>query len=56
MRDLNETEGIKLMIIENYIDHYTSDDKEREQMKANAWLYVIEDHVDEIKQAWPDLK
>jgi len=38
----------KLMIIENYIEWYTTDDQEREQMKEGASLYVKEDHVDEI--------
>ena len=38
----------KLMIIENYIEWYTTDDLEREQMKEGASLYVKEDHVDEI--------
>jgi hypothetical protein len=45
------TKEIKLMIIENYIDHFTSDDNEREEMKDNAALYVDEDWVDEIEQA-----
>jgi len=38
----------KLMIIENYIEWYTTDDLEREQMKEGASCYVKEDHVDEI--------
>lgn len=38
----------KLMIIENYIEWYTTDDQEREQMKENASCYVAEDWVDEI--------
>lgn len=38
----------KLMIIENYIEWYTTDDLERDQMKENASCYVAEDHVDEI--------
>jgi len=39
----------KLMIIQNYINHFTSDDKERETMYENALKYVKEDTVDEIK-------
>lgn len=42
----------KLMIIENYIDHFTSDDAERERMKANASEYVKEDHVNEIQDPY----
>lgn len=44
-----ETKEIKLMIIENYIDYYTSDDAEREAMKENALTYVEEDFNDEIE-------
>jgi hypothetical protein len=44
------TKEIKLMIIENYIDHFTSDENERYDMKNNADLYVEEDWVDEIAQ------
>ena len=44
-----ETKEIKLMIIENYIDYYTSDDAEREAMKENALMYVEEDFNDEIE-------
>jgi hypothetical protein len=45
------TKEVKLMIIENYIDHFTSDENERYDMKNNADLYVEEDWVDEIVQA-----
>ena len=31
-----DTKEIKLMIIENFIDHYTSDETEREAMKEEA--------------------
>jgi len=44
------TKEVKLMIIENYIDHFTSDENERYDMKNNADLYVEEDWVDEIAQ------
>lgn len=40
---------IKLMIIENYIDWFTSDEDEREEMKISAAGYVEEDHVDELE-------
>ena len=39
------------MIIENYIDWFTTNEDEREQMKENAELYVEEDWVDEIAQS-----
>jgi len=42
---------IKLIIIENYIDWFTSNEEEREQMKENAKRYVDEDWVDEIEQS-----
>lgn len=48
---MENTKEIKLMIIENYIDWFTTDEDERESMKDNAKLYVEEDWVDEIKQA-----
>lgn len=38
----------KLMIIENFIDYFTSDDLEREAIKEAAWDYVQEDHCNEI--------
>lgn len=48
---MEKTLEIKLMIIENFIDYFTSDENEREEMKQVARDYVEEDHVDEIKQA-----
>ena len=48
---MKNTKEIKLMIIENYIDWFTTDEDERKRMKDNANLYVEEDWVDEIKQA-----
>ena len=45
------TKEIKLMIIENFIDYYTSDELEREAMKEEANTYVEEDWVDEIMQS-----
>lgn len=43
---------LKLLLIENYIDHFTSDDAERERMKANAYEYVKEDHVNETQDSY----
>lgn len=51
MSKLTKTQKIKLMIIDNFIDHYTANDDERDAMKMEAFLYVEEDHVDEIAQA-----
>lgn len=51
MSKLTKTQEIKLMIIENFIDHYTTNDDERDAMKMEARTYVEEDHVDEIAQA-----
>lgn len=36
------------MIIENYIEWYTSDDHERESLKQGAYQYVKENHIDGI--------
>lgn len=47
---MTKTQKIKLMIIENFIDHLTSDEDERNRMKDTACQYVEEDHVDEIEQ------
>lgn len=47
----NKTEEIKLDIIENFIDHFTSDEDERERMKFTAKDYIAEDHVNEILQS-----
>ena len=48
---MRDTKEIKLMIIENYIDWFTNNEDERDQMKENAKLYVEEDWVDEIAQS-----
>lgn len=45
---LSPAEELKLLIIENYIDWCTDDDKQREALKENAFTYVIEDHVNEL--------
>jgi hypothetical protein len=48
---MSKSKEIKLMIIENFIDYYTTNDEERDAMKSEARTYVDEDHVDEIIQA-----
>jgi len=50
-----KTKEIKLMIIENFIDYFTSNEVERQIMLKIASEYVEEDHVDEIAQAFPIL-
>jgi hypothetical protein len=49
---LTHTQDIKLIIIQNFIDYYTSDEKERESMYEVAFEYVKDDHVDEIESAF----
>ena len=49
-----KTKEIKKTIIENFIEHFTTDEAEREKMKKIANSYVDEDHVDEIGQAFPE--
>ena len=45
---LSLAEERKLIIIENFIDYYTSNDKERDQLKELAFTYVIENHLNEL--------
>jgi hypothetical protein len=45
------TKEVKLMIIENFIDYYTTNESERLMLKNSASDYVEEDWVDEIAQA-----
>jgi hypothetical protein len=49
---MENTKEVKLMIIENFIDWYTTDETERQDMKSEAQTYVDEDWVDEIKQSF----
>ncbi len=49
---MKKTEEVKLMIIDNFIDYYTSDEPERDSMKVCARDYIEEDHVDEIAQSF----
>jgi hypothetical protein len=39
---------VKQMIIENFIDWYTSNDEQRARMKDALQYYLEEDHVDEL--------
>jgi hypothetical protein len=39
---------VKQIIIENFIDWYTSNDEERIRMKDALQSYLDEDHVDEL--------
>ena len=43
--ELIDEKEIYLEIISNYIDWFTSDETEREKMKANAELYLYEDEA-----------
>lgn len=46
---MKKTSETKLIIIENFIDWWTSDEEERDRMKESAQVYVEEDWVDEIE-------
>jgi len=48
---MKNTKEIKLQIIDNYIDWFTSNESERESMKEEATTYVKDDWVDEIEQS-----
>lgn len=47
---MKKSDEIKLTIIENYIDWFTSNEKRRKWLKESAYGYVMEDHVNEISQ------
>lgn len=51
---LSPAEEMKLTIIENFIDHYLHDDKDREQVKEIAFQYVTEDHINELDKLLPN--
>ena len=51
-----KTKETKKMIIENFIDYYITNEVERKVIKDAIEIYVEEDHVDEISQAFPILK
>lgn len=48
---MKNTKEIKLQIIDNYIDWFTSNESERGSMKEEATTYVKDDWVDEIEQS-----
>jgi hypothetical protein len=50
IRKLTKSEDLKLMIIENFIIWYSSDEKKREEMLESAFDYVSEDHVNELEE------
>jgi len=47
---ISPAEEMKLLIIENFIDYFFSDEKERELAKQVAFDYVTQDHVNELSQ------
>lgn len=49
-KTLSNSEELKLMIIENFIDYFTSNEMERRSMKRCAEYYVDGDHVNELEQ------
>ena len=49
-RKLTKAEELKLIIIENFIEYYTSSDEERKAIKECAYDYVIEDHCNELEE------
>jgi hypothetical protein len=49
---MTKTQEIKLMIINNFIDAYTTNELERTKCKKLSYIYVKEDHVDEIAQSF----
>ena len=48
-----KTNDTKAMIIENFIDYFTTDKTARIEIKVILDSYMREDHVDEIVQAYP---
>ena len=46
---MKKTEEVKLMIIDNFIDYYTTNEAERDSMKNEAYTYV-----DEVAQSFPE--
>jgi hypothetical protein len=47
---ISPAEEMKLLIIENFIDYFFSDEKERELAKQVAFDYVAQDDVNELSQ------
>ena len=51
---LSKAEEMKLLILENFINYYFHDDKQRETAKEIAFDYVINDHVNELAEILPN--
>jgi hypothetical protein len=51
---LSKAEETKLVIIENFIDYYFHDEKQREAAKEIAFDYVINDHLNELAEILPN--
>jgi len=48
-----KTKDTKAIIIENFIDYFTTDNTARKEIKAILDEYMKDDHVDEIEQTYP---
>ena len=48
-KTLIKSEEVKLDIIENFIDWFTTNDNERDELKRLAFDYVTQDHVNELE-------
>ena len=55
-KPLSNSQELKLVIIENFIDYFYHSDENRTCMKLTAYLYVEEDHVNELEQFEGQLK
>jgi hypothetical protein len=54
-KEMPRTLQCKYDIISNFIEHWTSDDKERQQMYACLEDYINDDHVNEIQGYFADI-
>ncbi len=48
MENLEKSQEIKLMIIENFIDYLTTNELERKQLKLIAATYIEQDQINEL--------
>jgi hypothetical protein len=46
---VKKTQELKLTIIHNYINYYTSDDEERQMLYRNSFFYVLENESNELE-------
>lgn len=53
--EMPRTLQCKYDIISNFIEHWTSDDKERQQMYNCLADYINDDHVNEIQGYFADI-